>query len=182
MLAAAYVAMPWYTAHQLAETAHNREIEQFGEYLDLPALRANLKTHMQQRMRESMDRDVPPELSDFLAAGANLFLSPLLEGLVTAEGLAALLRGGDELWQFERDLYRPEAGRDRPAAGARRDGGELRLRRWGFTGVSRIAADYGAGDETELRLVLERQGLHWRVIDLRFPATEQHGEKSDEKG
>ncbi|SDK62059.1 DUF2939 domain-containing protein [Microbulbifer yueqingensis] len=181
LLGAAYVALPWYTASQIAETAHQEEIERFRGYVDLPALRANLRAHMQQQLRDSVDSEVSPELNEFLAAGANLFLGPLLEGLVTAEGLAALLRGGDQLWQFERELYRQEPGGRAPRRRDASDGdSQLELQGWHFTAFDRAAADYGTGDAAELRLILERQGLHWRVVDLRFPETDT--DNNDENG
>ncbi len=183
LLAAAYVGMPWYAASQVAATAHSEDMDRFRGYVDLPAVRTNLKRHLQQSLRGSMGEDMPRDLSDFLSAGANLFLGPLLEGLVTGESLAALLRGGDALWQFERELYPPQPGRELSPAGSDdktdEDAGYLQLRRWGFTGINHIAADYGASDKTELRLILERQGLHWRVVELRFPEME---EKEQDRG
>lgn len=182
LLVAAYVALPWYSAVQLAEAAHNEEIERFRDFVDVPAVRANLKANMQQGLRDSMGSDAPAELSEFLSAGANLFLGPLLEGLVSAESLAALLRGGDALWQFERELSRPGADgapRGRATAG---ESDDLQLIGWHFTGFDRVAADYGAAGRSELRLVLERQGLHWRVVDLRFPEPRQENGSDDENG
>ena len=185
LLVAAYVGTSWYTAHQIAETAHKEDLQRFRGYIDLPSLHANLKQQLEQRLRDSLGGEASPELSDFLTAGANLFIGPLLQGLVTPEGLAALLRGGDQLWLFERELFRST---DRDGRGGRTmderdsDNGELELVGLRFAGLGRVAADYGASDTAELRLILERQGVHWRVVDLDFPETDENREQDDDNG
>ena len=185
LLVGAYVGTPWYTARQIAEAAHREDLQRFRGYIDLPGLRANLKLQLEQRLRESLGADTAPELSDFLTAGANLFIGPLLQGMVTAEGLAALLRGDDQLWLFERELYRsadPDRPEGRTMEGRERDSGELELVSLRFVGLDRVAADYGANEAAELRLILERQGIHWRVVDLGFPDTEEIREQDDDNG
>lgn len=185
LLVASYVGTAWHSARQIAETAHREDLQRFQGYIDLPSLRANLKLQLEQRLRESLGSETSPELSDFLTAGANLFIGPLLQGLVTAEGLAALLRGGDQLWLFERELYRST---DRDARSGRtmeeRDSNseDLELVALRFTALDRVAADYGASDAAELRLILERQGVHWRVVDLEFPESEEIREQEDDNG
>ena len=185
LLVGAYVGTPWYTARQIAEAAHREDLQRFRGYIDLPGLRANLKLQLEKRLRESLGADTAPELSDFLTAGANLFIGPLLQGMVTAEGLAALLRGDDPLWLFERELYRsadPHRPERRTMEGREGDSGELELVSLRFAGLDRVAADYGASEAAELRLILERQGIHWRVVDLGFPDTEEIREQDDDNG
>ncbi|MFC6977530.1 DUF2939 domain-containing protein [Microbulbifer taiwanensis] len=111
LLAAGYIALPRYTIGQLEQAARNEDSEQLQRHIDFPALRDNLQQGLQRQLRESMGEEVPAELGDFLAAGANLLIAPLLQQLVTPEGIGELLRGGRELREFERELYRQSSPR-----------------------------------------------------------------------
>lgn len=169
-LGAGYLALPWHSAQQLLRDARAENIGEVSERVDFPALRANLRAGLQEQMRESMGESVPGELGDWLAAGSGLFLGPLLDQLITPEGVAELLRGGGGLREFERELYRgssPDSSGS-PSAAEGEDA-TWQVLHWSLPGASRFAADCGeAGGEPQLRLILERQGLHWRLVDINF--------------
>jgi len=170
MLAAGYVALPRYTVAQLEQAARSEDSERLQQYVDFPALRDNLQQRLQQRLHGSMGDSVPPELDELLTAGANLFIGPLLRQWITPAGIGELLRGGRNLAEFERELYRqarqPEYGSQavppRPAEPA----GDWQLQHWHLAGINSAVADYGDGERPQLRLYLERQGLHWRLVDI----------------
>ncbi len=169
LLAAGYIALPRYTIEQLDQAARNENTEQLQRYIDFPALRDNLKLRLQRRLRESMGEEIPEEFGELLSAGANLFIGPLLQQLVTPEGIGELLRGGEELREFERELY----GQSSPTPRQRPEGKEDReagwhLQRWRFTGANRVTADYGEEGAAELRLILERRGLRWQLVDIQL--------------
>ncbi|GAA5525305.1 hypothetical protein Maes01_01871 [Microbulbifer aestuariivivens] len=173
LLLAAYLALPWYTAEQIGRSAAEDDVQRLAGYIDFTALRGNLQASLQQDLRRSMGDDLPPELGDFLSAGSNLLIGPVLRQLVTPEGIAELLRGGDSLRTLQRELYRlgapsvPEREMQGPEADA------WRLLGWRFTAIDRFRADYGPEGNAQLQLILQRQGMQWRVVDLQFlPASE----------
>ncbi|WP_323846354.1 DUF2939 domain-containing protein [Microbulbifer magnicolonia] len=178
LLVAGYVALPGYSLEQLEQAAQDASAEQqsvrrqgvetLQHYVDFPVLRDNLKLRLQQRLRESMGDALPAEFDELISAGASLFIGPLLQQLVTPAGIADLLRGGRNLREFERELYRQQGA---PAATELRepetsgDSGWQRLR-WRFAGIDRVVADYGERGQADLRLILARRGLRWQLVDL----------------
>ncbi|MGL6162448.1 DUF2939 domain-containing protein [Microbulbifer sp.] len=167
LFAGGYTALPWYTAEQIVRAAEAEDIERLRGYIDFPTLRENLKLRLQQRLRESMGESVPEELSELLTAGANLFIVPILNQLVTPEGIGDLLRGGKNLREFERELYRDSLPDGEPVEPDPREReGDWRLLGWHFVDFNRVAADCGDDNGAQLRLILERQGLHWRLVDI----------------
>lgn len=167
VVAAGYIALPRYTLEQLVDAAEAENIDRLQRYIDFPALRDNLKAGVQRRLRESMDEAIPEELGELFAAGTNLFIGPILQQLVTPEGIAELLRGGKNLREFERDLYREYPPEDsQPMADDEDSTGDWHLQGWRFVDINRVSADYGGDGDTQLRLILERQGLHWRLVDI----------------
>nr|WP_255771889.1 DUF2939 domain-containing protein [Microbulbifer guangxiensis] len=176
LLAGGYVALPWNTVGQIERSAAENDPERLAGYIDFPTLRENLKAGLQEEVRRSMGDEVPPELSDFLSAGASLLAGPILRQLVTPEGMAELLRGGESLLDLQRELNRestpPQTGEQGQAEAAQ----EWRLLGWRFTGPSRVSADYGPEKDPQIQLLLERQGLQWRVVDLQFLPEPNHEE------
>ncbi|WP_193162935.1 DUF2939 domain-containing protein [Microbulbifer hainanensis] len=167
VVAAGYVALPRYTVAKLEEAARAEDIEALQQYVDFPALRDNLKVRVQRHLVESMGDSVPPEFGELLTAGTNLFIGPLLRQLVTPRGISDLLRGGKNLQAFERELYRESMGDTvNPPPDDVEQSGDWQLQAWRFTGLNQVSADYGENGEVALRLIMERQGLHWRLVDI----------------
>ncbi|SHF24234.1 Protein of unknown function [Microbulbifer donghaiensis] len=178
-----YVALPGFALEQLEQAAQaadareqgerQRGVENLRRYVDFPVLRDNLKLRLQRQLRESMGDSLPEEFDEFLVAGANLFIGPLLNQLVTPEGIADLLRGGKNMYEFERDLYRrrsPSIESQAQEHDADKEAGWQRLA-WRFVGLNRVTADYGDSDQAALRLELERRGLRWQLVDIELLQT-----------
>jgi hypothetical protein len=171
-LVGAYVAMPWYSAQQIVQAARSDDTEKLASYIDFPSLRGNLKTHLQQRLRDSLGDSLPQELGGLFTAGTDLFIGPLLEQWITPEGIRDLLQGRRDLQQLEERVYGERSGQRQtePAVGenAKDRRQSWRLQNWHFTDLNHVAADCGEGDTAQLRLILQRQGLRWRLVDIRL--------------
>lgn len=168
ILGGSYIAWPRYSIEQLENAARDQDLEVLQNYVDFPELRDNLQVRLQRRIRASMGEELPAEWGDLFVAGSNLFVAPLLRQLVTPEGVAGLLRGGRDLRTLERELYRqgrqPDGAPEPAAESDEPDGWQLQG--WKLAGIDRAYADYGDGRRRELRLILERQGLRWRLVDM----------------
>ncbi|SFC08183.1 Protein of unknown function [Microbulbifer thermotolerans] len=177
LLAAGYIALPRYAIEQLEMAARDENEEQLQRYIDFPALRDNLRLRLQRKLRESVNGDVPEEFREFLAAGVNLFVSPLLQQLVTPEGIGELLRGGKDLREFELELYRMSSSVSGDVVDVpENEENTWQLRRWRFVGVNLVSADYGGDTTARLRLILERRGLRWQLVDLHLLGGEKENE------
>ncbi|MCA0899928.1 MULTISPECIES: DUF2939 domain-containing protein [Microbulbifer] len=175
-----YVALPWYSAHQLIEAAQNEDVARLERYVDFPQLRGNIRGRLQDEIRESISDDLPPALGDLFKAGADLFVGPLLERLISPEGIVQLVQGQKDWREFERELsgmgeHRVAA----PSASQRRGpteesaetdsgrGHHWRLQHWYFTGMNTVEVVCGNRDDFDRVLLrLQRSGLRWQLVDI----------------
>ncbi|GAB2875262.1 DUF2939 domain-containing protein [Microbulbifer echini] len=182
LIAAGYVALPFYSMDQLQRAAQmakaeepekrRESIDTLERYVDFPVLRDNLRVRMQEQLRSSIGNSIPQEFDELLSAGANFVMGPLMQQFVTPEGIAALLRGGDDLRGIERELIGGGAAQEERAIplgeqdseqGSKRNWKRLK---WRFTDINHFSVDYGEADRAELRLIMQRNGLHWQLVDI----------------
>lgn len=160
LLATVYFASPRYAISKLELAARNGNVEQLQHYIDFPSLRGNLNNRLQHRLNEALGEDTPDEVREFLAAGSSLLVGPLLQQLVAPENIGDLLSGGKALVQFGHEMYR------QPLPSTEKKHRGWRLLHWRFASINRVTADYGDEQSAQLRLILERHGLHWQLVDL----------------
>ncbi|MCA0893324.1 DUF2939 domain-containing protein [Microbulbifer agarilyticus] len=175
-----YVALPWYSAHQLIEAAQNEDVAKLERYVDFPQLRGNIRTRLQDQIRESISDDLPPALGDLFKAGADLFVGPLLERLISPQGIVQLVQGQKDWREFERELSGMGGrGTPAPSASQRRApieesaateaerGHHWRLHHWYFTGMNTVEVVCGNRDDFDRVLLrLQRNGLRWQLVDI----------------
>ncbi|MFA0809768.1 DUF2939 domain-containing protein [Microbulbifer epialgicus] len=184
LLLAGYVALPFHALEQLQRaakmaTAEEQEkrresIDTLERYVDFPVLRDNLRIRLQEQLRSSLGNSLPQEFDELMTAGANFLMGPLLQQFVTLEGVAELLRGGEELQAFERELFSRGMSQEQPlepekngTAEEESPDGWKRLS-WRFTDINHLRVDYGENGRAELRLLLQRNGLHWQLVDIQL--------------
>ncbi|WP_066960363.1 DUF2939 domain-containing protein [Microbulbifer sp. Q7] len=182
-----YAALPWYSAHRLIEAAHHEDTAALERYVDFPVLRANIRARIQAKLQQSMGEDIPPDLGGLFAAGADLLLGPLVDRLISAQGIADLIQGQKDWRAFERDLERVFGGTGRqpqtPPPQRREEVVEdttaaehdhhWQLRRWYFSGPNTVSVICGNKvDETGVKLSLQRNGWRWQLVDMVLIDTE----------
>ncbi|WP_043320020.1 DUF2939 domain-containing protein [Microbulbifer sp. HZ11] len=182
-LAMVYAALPWYSARQLIEAAQHNDAAKIERYVDFPVLRGNIRQRLQEEMHRSLGDDVPPQLGELFNAGADLFLGPLLERVISPEGITQLIQGQRDWREFERELgslgtgKRRSQGAEKPPVQSGRgvaddsDGTEhdhhWHMEHWYFSGLSTVEVICGNGDNNELvQLQLQRRGLRWQLVDI----------------
>lgn len=186
LLVAAYVALPWYSARQLVAAAQQEDVAQLQRYIDFPQLRSNIKLRLQDRLQESMGSNLPPELGGLISAGTDLILGPIVDRLISPRGVSDLIQGRRDWRELEKELQGPVAGtatapaQPEPAPAPSQPGASAedaaedhrwRVQSWHFTGANRVevicgSEDVSGGDDPEVHLFLERQGLRWRLVDM----------------
>ncbi|WP_444928898.1 DUF2939 domain-containing protein [Microbulbifer sp. SSSA002] len=182
LLGSGYVALPFYSIGQLQRAAEMAKSEQpqvrtesidtLERYVDFPVLRDNLKVRLQQQLRSSLSNTIPQEFDELLSAGANFLMEPLLQQFITPEGIADLLRGGEDLEAFEREIYRQSSGTANrsgsyPSAQEETEATWQRMG-WRFTDLNHLSVDYGERGRPELRLLMQRNGLRWQLVDIQL--------------
>ncbi|WP_299594248.1 DUF2939 domain-containing protein [uncultured Microbulbifer sp.] len=190
VIAAVYAALPWYSAKQLIEAAHHEDTAALERYVDFPQLRFNIRRRLNDEVQESVGTNVPPELGGLLTAGADLILGPLVDRLISPQGISDLIQGQKDWRELERDLERalggagasppsapstslspqqppapPSATEDKVAADPHDH--HWRLRHWYFSGLNTVGVICGnKEDDTGVKLLLRRSGLRWQLVDM----------------
>ncbi|HEY8567704.1 DUF2939 domain-containing protein [Microbulbifer sp.] len=178
LLGLVYAALPWYSAHKLVEAAQEQDLETMERYVDFPQLRANIRGRLLDDVRISMGQDLSPELGSIFSAGAELFLGPLIDSLISPRGISELIQGQKDWKEFERELE-GAFGRDRrsppPSVPAPEPSPEdedqhrWQLQHWRFSGLNTVEVLCGnRGEKSRVQLFLQRNGLRWQLVDMRL--------------
>lgn len=157
-----YVAAgPYLAIRGIHQSLRDRDLDRLERYVDFPALRGNVQAQVEDRLARSagdgmlggLARQVVGEISGHA-----------VEAMVSPQGIAVLLEG--------RALARrvtsqpPETADDGKPAGYR----PLDDARTRFESPSRFVATTRSADGEPVVFVFERQGLRWRLTDIRLPA------------
>ncbi len=153
LLATWYFLSPWLAMKQLRDAAQNQDRAALSRQVDFPALRTSLKAQLRDRFHQnsSVDGSLLGQLGNAFASGA---VDQSVDFAINPEGVAALLTGGalasailpdratlEELdWDVQHDGFNQFRG-----TGSLPDG------------------------EILLVLVFQRQGVGWRLFDVRLP-------------
>lgn len=154
---------PFVAAQRLIRAARTGDVAGLEQTVDFPALRASLKSELNARAAMEI-RDRTGENRALAALG--MMLAPSLvegavDGLVTPEGVAAMVRSGDK----------PRPEKPVPSADTPATPKERIHQSWAYRGVNRFAVTLTRDDRPDdpLVLIMERRGpLSWKLagVDL----------------
>jgi Protein of unknown function (DUF2939). len=158
----AYVAAgPWITVHAIRDAIEANDSAALSERVDFPALRSSLKRQLADRLI----RAAGPELQSNALAALGIGIatgasSMAVDATVNPLGLAALMQGRAIWRQVGDDFVPPD-----PAVPAQRPFQDARYQ---YESPSRFTATVHGEDGRPLVFILTRQGLHWRLTDIRL--------------
>jgi len=167
-LGAYVVAGPYLAIRGLSQAIERQDTAALERYVDFPMLRANLKAQLD----DYVVRQLGAEASSSLLGGVALQLAGGLTGagvdvLATPAGIGAVLQG-HQLWKrasgqtVDGDTW----SRPMPAR-------PLKDARGHFASTSRFTATVDTPEGDPVVFVLDRQGLRWRLTDIRLPLATQ---------
>lgn len=161
-LAAWVAAGPWLTINAIGDAMQANDADALAGQVDFPALRASLKHQLADRVVRAAGSEVQSSaLGAFgitLATGAT---SLAVDATVNPVGLAALLEGR-AVWRQVGNDFKPVAP-DAPA----RD--PFKGASYRYESLSRFTATMPDESGTPMVVVLTRQGLRWRLTEVRLP-------------
>lgn len=164
LLAAYVVGGPYLTLRGLAQAVEQRDTTKLDRYVDFPMLRANLRAQLDDYVVRRAGPDVQSNLVGALLLTAGQQLSgTAVDAMVTPTGIGALLEG-HTLWKRasndleSNDTYEP------PKAARPLEGASHR-----FESTSRFTATTHTAQGAPVVFVLQRQGLSWKLVDIRLP-------------
>ncbi len=158
------VAGPYLAIHGIRTALAEQDTAKLERHVDFPALRVNLRAQVE----DYIARRAGPEVSSNLLGAAALSIANQVLGrgvdtLVTPMGIAAILQGR-ATWKrtvgetVGGDTYAPPV----PAE-------PLKDAEHRYESLSRFTATVHDADGDPVVFVITRQGLRWRLTDIRLP-------------
>jgi len=160
-----YVAAgPYLAIRGISEAIERQDAAALERHVDFPRLRANLKAQLD----DYVVRRAGVEMQSSLLGGIALQVAGGLTGagvdtLVTPLGIGALLQG--------HQLWKRASGQtvDGDTWSAPMPAQPLKQARGHFESTSRFTATVDTAAGEPVVFVLDRQGLRWRLTDIRLP-------------
>ena len=168
VLLGAYVgAGPYLTIRAIRAAVQAQDAGELAEQVDFPKVRASLKAQLVDAMVRRAGADAQSSLlgSFALTVGTGM-VNTAVDAMVNPAGLAALMEGR-RVWRNTRDSFA------RPATDA--DGmpvpepPPLQDATYRYESLSRFTATIRDDNGHPIVFVLRRDGLRWRLADIRLP-------------
>jgi hypothetical protein len=157
---AAYVAAgPYLAIHGIRTALAEQDTGRLQKHVDFPALRVNLRAQVEDALARRAGTDVASNLFGAAALSiANSLLGRGVDTLVTPMGIAAILEGRATWKRAVGETYAPAVPADPLKEATHR-----------YESLSRFTATIHDADGDPLVFVFTRQGLRWRLTDIRLP-------------
>jgi hypothetical protein len=155
--AAWYFLSPGMAVSSLREAALHKDKDELAERIDFPALRDSIKSQLSARLAAEMAKQ-DNEANPFGAIGGAIamgFIGPMIDGMITPDGMVAVLDRG----RFA-DPAKPDSVATEPEV-------KWTLEREGFDRFRAKAA--GSTSAQQVSLVFKRDGLGWKMVDIEIP-------------
>ncbi len=152
---------PHYTVHQMKAAIAADDVEKIAEYMDVAAVRANLKQDLSAKLQADTDKRSSNPLLPLGAALMSAVASPMIDFLVTPHSLAMLLQG--ESPDMDEGIQ--------TAAQSSNSEGELMMD-YGYQGIDIFVMTVRKSPQhPPIAFVLSRQAdmLSWKVTAIRLP-------------
>lgn len=168
MAVAGYVvAGPYLTMRAISSAVQEQDAGALSRQVDFPALRASLKAQLLDAIvREAGEDAQAHPFGAFALTMASGLVNGTVDAMVTPTGLAGVMEGR-KVWNNARDSFR------RPATDAQ--GQPIAARpplqdaRYRYESTSRFTATVTDESGSPLVFVLRREGLQWKLADIRLP-------------
>lgn len=139
-----------------------QDAQALADHVDFPALRQNLKDQLNAMVTKDTLTDADENPFAALAAGfATTLVDSMVDALVTPRGLTAIMEGNDLSWN------------GRPVETAQSDKEQLfNDARYTYDSAKQFSVWVPGDAGEELRLVLQRKGLSWKLVNIIVPLNE----------
>jgi hypothetical protein len=168
-LALAYAAYPYWSLYHLSEAIEVGDEHALEQYVDWHSVRSGLKEDLSAVLSRETGKAIGSGSGEaamgrlFASALGNALLDPLIDTMVTPQGLGAIIREG-----------RAREGAPAPdgkTAGTSRDDSSpwQRLSYAFFTGPATFEAVFEVGRDDDVVGVMQLNGLRWQLVRLHLP-------------
>lgn len=163
----AYTAAgPFLTLRSIRDAVEAGDTRALGRHVDFPLVRSSVQAQLEDYVARRMaDPTLPPQLREIGAQVTAGVTGGIVDMLVTPAGIGAVLQGRSIVRRvMGLPPERPTAGKPSvptldPLAGAKYD----------YESASRFTATVQNADGAPVVFVFTRDGLQWRLSDVRLP-------------
>ncbi|MBS0300535.1 MAG: DUF2939 domain-containing protein [Proteobacteria bacterium] len=151
-------AGPYLAFSEIKSGIANQDPVKISEYVDFPVLRQNFKEQINAIMMQNAVKssDNPFVL---LAAGiATAMTDKITDSLITPSGLASVLQG-KFMEKDSADVALHSADKNKLFSNAK----------LGFDSLDTFSVRVKNQDDDEFRIVLQREGMQWKMVNIIFP-------------
>lgn len=159
-IVAAFFATPYISVNSMEKAIAEHDSQRLTELVDFPVLKENLKGAITAKftaeMAKSGKNDIGSNLG-FMMASA--FISPMIDAMVSPQGLASMMRGGKPL----------EGGKQE--TGDKLSDDPNTVVTMGYKAFNTFAVDIkDKASQKVVTLIFNRANvISWRLSDVRFP-------------
>ena len=168
-----FYASPYIVLNNIKKAAEQGDADKLSGYIDFPSVKQSMKDQVKAAMVEELASS--KEQDGFEALGtmlATAMIDPLIDGLVTPDGVALMLQG--QKLDFDLNNYTPE---DKPKA--KNEDVDYKAGYLSFNRFKVQIIDANDPDES-LDVIMHRDWLSWKVTRINF-SLDSKDKKSNNK-
>lgn len=168
-----FYASPYIVLNNIKKAAEQGDADKLSGYIDFPSVKQSMKDQVKAAMVEELASS--KEQDGFEALGtmlATAMIDPLIDGLVTPDGVALMLQG--QKLDFDLNNDTPE---DKPKA--KNEDVDYKAGYLSFNRFKVQIIDVNDTDES-LDVIMHRDWLSWKVTRINF-SLDSKGQKSNKK-
>jgi len=167
-------ASPYLAVRGMKEKVASGDAVALADYVNFPALKESLKASFTAQMTTSMEEIKDNPFAALGTAIANVLINPMIESLVSPEGLVAMMNGHKPNLAIQREgeiQDRSSGGRDNEP-----------VVKMGYENFNRFIVKASDKIDTtqEITMVFLRDGLSWKLAAIRFPPADTPVKKNDQ--
>ena len=156
-------ATPFFTVSSIKTAIVEKDSEQLSENVDFPIFRQNLKKQFNTAMMKNVRAEFQNNPFAAIAAGfATNMVDGVVDSFITPSGLAMLMEGKKP--SLSRSRRRKPSNTDQ----ANRDD-LFKDARYSYDSLNRFSIYVPTDTGEEIRFILQRDGLSWKLIDMIVP-------------
>lgn len=161
VLVAGYLyASPYLALNSIKNAAQARDAEKLSSYIDFPSVKQSVKEQVKAKFATEMITSGNNE--GFEALGSMLataMIDPLVDGLITPEGIAAMMSEKQDQDSTEAASTQEESN----------ESDDL-VYETGYDSFSDFHVNLGNPEvDKTIKVMLHRDGLSWKIVDIDFP-------------
>lgn len=149
---------PYLALNSIKNAAQSRDAETLSNYIDFPSLKESLRDQVKAKFaKEMMEGESNNGFEALGAVFATAMVDQLIDGLITPDGIAALMLQKEKEEPSSKEMDRTQ------------EQSEI-IYNTSYTSFNSFRVDIGNADEDNvIKVVLHRDGLNWKITQLDLP-------------